>query len=94
MKTGEKTEKHPRLPLFGEQITLFLGKSDSLRVEGVKRILTCTEEQVSLRLRGGSLHVFGKRLTCVTFSSGAVEITGEIERIGNERREAREDSHS
>lgn len=94
MKTGEKAEKRPHVSVFGEPITIFLGKSDSLRAEGVKRIMTCTEEQVSLRLRSGSLHVFGKRLVCVTFCSGAVEITGKIERIGNERREAREDSHS
>lgn len=88
MKERKKTkEARPPLSLFREPVTLFLGREDAVRAEGVKRILVCLDTEVSLRLRAGGLHVYGERLVCTTFSNGAVEITGRVTRVCIEGRE-------
>ena len=89
----ERKKARPSVMLLKDPITLYPGRQDALRVEGVKKILVCTENKVSLRLRNGYLHVFGKELACITYTCGSVEIVGVVERVLNERGEAREDSH-
>lgn len=92
MKERKKEERgHSEASFFREPITLLLGKTDTLRAEGAKKILVCNENKVSLRLRCGCLHVLGSALVCTTFTSGAVEVAGRIERICTERRDVRED---
>ena len=94
MKEGKKKRGSSVISPFVEPITLFFGKTDALRVDGVKKILVCNENEVTLRLRWGCLYVFGGALACITFTSGAVEIMGRIERICTERREIHEDPRS
>ena len=94
MKKGKQKTKAPAVPFLREPVTLFFSEREKLRAEGVKRILLCTEEEVCLRLRMGSLRVQGKDLVCTTFSCGAVEIIGQIEHIRIEGRRRGEDSLS
>ena len=94
MKKGKQKEKGAAMPFMREPVTIFLGNRQKIRAEGVKRVLVCTEDEVCLRLRQGSLRVQGKELVCTTFSCGAVERVGRVEQIRREGREQSEDSLS
>ena len=94
MKKVKQEKKRPAIPFLREPVTLFFGNKERLRAEGVKRVLLCTETEVFLRLRQGSLRVQGKDMVCTTFSCGAVEIIGRIEHIRIEGREQSENSLS
>ncbi len=52
-----------------------------LAVQGCRKILTCTENEVCLALRETGLHVAGKRLHCTTYYAGAVSVNGEIDAL-------------
>ena len=86
MKKGKQKTRGVATPFLREPVTLFFGNGERLRVEGVKRVLLCTEAEVCLRLRQRCLRVQGKELVCTTFSCGAVEIVGQVEHIRIEGR--------
>lgn len=92
MKKGKQKTKTPAVPFLREPVTLFFAKQERLRAEGVRRVLLCTDGEVCLRLRTGSLRVQGRDLVCTTFSCGAVEVIGAIEDIRIERRGEGENS--
>lgn len=76
-----------RMELFGA------GRERILRIEGAKKILLCTEECVKAADDREIVCVEGENLLCLTYASGAVEISGRIARLsflGNERKGGRE----
>ncbi len=83
----KKGEKGGFSFIGGYQIFIMLGHKDTMRIEGVKKILLCHTDQVHLRVKNGTLRILGKELVCITYISGAVEITGRIEKWLAEGRE-------
>ncbi|MBO5755818.1 MAG: YabP/YqfC family sporulation protein [Clostridia bacterium] len=94
MKKAKHKNKGRGISFVREPVTLLLGARESVRAEGVKRVLLCTEEEIRLRLRLGGLRVQGKELVCTTYSCGAVEIVGRVEHLHIEGGENHENSPS
>lgn len=58
------------------------GKSNrSLIITGVKEIKEYLDEKISLDIGGEFLSVNGHILKCITYTCGAVEIKGTIEKV-------------
>ena len=53
------------------------GRND-LRIQGCRKILVYTEEEIVLRLRHGGIRVRGRRLVCSSYHAGHVMIDGWI----------------
>ena len=47
-------------------------------IEGVRKILSYTDERVDLRLADGSVSVMGERLICVFYRRGEAAVKGRI----------------
>lgn len=72
-KTAETPKlSHSRLELIGG------GKRRILRMEGVKKILLCREDCVKASLAHETITVEGRALLCLTYMTGAVEVSGVI----------------
>lgn len=90
MKT-EKPKKRERVT-WGDVFPKFRismldnGRIKRIRVEGAKKLLLCIETEVKLRLAEEHMCVIGHELSCISYESGAVEISGRVERIFFERR--------
>ena len=82
MKEKEKKTARPvlALPLRRMEITL---EKENMRVliEGVTRVLTCTEERVELLGGLEKIAFTGKALSAAAYVGGALEIVGEIQEI-------------
>ena len=50
-------------------------------LEGVRRILQYGEEEIRLERADGCVAVHGRMLDCVSYVSGAIGISGEIEAL-------------
>ncbi len=57
------------------------GEELHLLLYGVDRILTYTEEEVSLLCEKTPLFFLGRGLTCLSYGGMTVEITGRVERF-------------
>ena len=60
---------------------------NQVSVSGGGRILLYTPERVSIRVPSGRVTVTGKRLVCVSYLAGAVDIQGHIDGVLLEDRE-------
>lgn len=94
MKT-EKKEKREKLTwgdIFPKYRISMLdnGRIKRIRIEGAKKLLLCLDGEVKILLREEVLHIFGRELACVSYESGAVEVSGIAERITFEKRTPRE----
>ena len=78
--------------LLGEELSVSLpgeyrmeltGNANSARmlISSVDRLFICTAEEVVLLKRGERLRILGEELSCLTYSGGALEITGNINKI-------------
>lgn len=54
------------------------GKSRSVLIEGIRRILLYGTDEMAFSMPGGQLVIHGKGLDCISYVSGAIGITGEI----------------
>ena len=62
------------------------GEIKKIRIEGARKLLLCIEKEVKIALKTEVFHCFGNHLACVSYASGAVEVTGEIREIRFENR--------
>lgn len=88
---AEKTKKRDRVTwgdVFPKYRISMLdnGRIKRIRVEGAKKLLLCIESEVKLRLAEEILHVKGRELSCISYESGAVEVSGCVEHVFFERR--------
>ena len=58
---------------------LELRGQNELKVQGCRRIVGYTSEEIVLRLRRGALCVRGRNMNCTSYHSGCVTIEGWIE---------------
>ena len=56
------------------------GQSE-LSLQGCRRILVYTPEEIVLRLRNGSVRLAGKCLTCLSYHAGRITVHGWITEI-------------
>ena len=61
-------------------MTLEVNKKTAL-VSGVEKIIEYTDKVISLDDRNGRLVFEGEMLECLTYASGAIEISGDIKHI-------------
>ena len=61
-------------------VTLGANKKTAL-VSGVEMIIEYTDELVSLQERSGRIVFLGEALECLTYASGAIEISGKIKHV-------------
>ena len=66
------------------------GRSLSLWVEGGKKLLLCLESCVRILLERDVLCLTGNDLSCLSYATGAIEISGCVESILFERLRAEE----
>ncbi len=57
------------------------GRTKRVRIEGAKKLLLCIDREVKISLGEETFHAHGKDLSCVSYASGAVEVSGEINEI-------------
>lgn len=57
------------------------GRERILRLEGTRKILLCTEECIKVADNREIVCVEGEKLLCLTYATGAVEISGGIARL-------------
>lgn len=83
-RKNETKEPEQTAPAPRGRIQLFWGRGDgSVWIEGTEKILFCNEERVDVMLGGALCSVAGRRLCCLTYASGAVEIKGHVISIGS-----------
>ena len=63
---------------------------NSVVVRGCRRILTYSESKVSLKMKREIVEVTGKRLTCISYLSGAVSVEGLVDSVSFLKREGDE----
>ena len=51
---------------------------NELMIQGCRKIAVYTEEEIFLLLRRGGIRVRGRRLTCISYHAGKIEIRGWI----------------
>ena len=61
------------------------GRIKRVRIEGAKKLLLCIDKEVKISLGEETLHMHGEGLACFNYSSGAVEVSGEMREILFER---------
>ena len=54
------------------------GRIKRARIEGTKKLLLCLEKEVKISLGEETLILHGEGLACVSYSDGAVEVSGKI----------------
>lgn len=54
---------------------------NELKLQGCRRILTYTAEEIVLRLRRGAVRVQGRRMVCSSYHAGCAVIEGWIESV-------------
>jgi len=57
------------------------GRTKRARIEGSKKLLLCLEKEVKISLGDETLLVYGEGLACVSYSDGAVEVSGKIREL-------------
>lgn len=62
------------------------GEIKKIRIEGARKLLLCLEKEVKIALKTEIFHCSGNYLACVSYASGAVEVTGEIWELRFEKR--------
>ena len=88
---AENTKKRDRVT-WGDVFPKFRismldnGRIKRIRVEGAKKLLLCIESEVKLRLAEEVMCVKGRDLSCISYESGAVEVSGCVDHVLFERR--------
>ena len=85
-RLSEKYDIQPEMMLGGCRLEL-RGRS-SLSVGGCRGIVTYSPEEVILRMRDGLFLVRGCRLSCDSYTCGEVLISGRVDLMSFEEREA------
>ena len=88
---AEKQEKRERITwgdVFPKYRISMLdnGRIKKIRIEGAKKLLLCIETEVKILLSEELLRIDGSALACVSYESGALEVSGSVARILFERR--------
>ena len=88
-KKGERADLKERLcqafdlspDLLPGGFSVNIRGKNQVSIEGSGKILHYTPERVSVRVSGGSVTISGRRLCCVSYLAGAVEIQGRIDAV-------------
>lgn len=87
--TGEKADLREKLcaaldispDLLPHGFSVDIRGRNQVSISGGGQILLYTPERVSVRVADGKISVVGKRLCCVSYLAGAVDIQGYIEAV-------------
>ncbi len=91
-RKSEKTKAQPPasvLPLSeGGRIEITeVGGEKELLILGVSRILRFGEEEMAFARRRDQVYVFGRKLACISYASGAIGLRGELVSISFRKKE-------
>ena len=57
------------------------GDEVSIYIEGTKKMLLCLPNTVRVLLKKDTLCLYGKELSCLSYGTGAIEVTGILEQL-------------
>ena len=72
---------------FCNDVLVELRGRNRVKIEGKLRILSYTQDKISLQTAHGRLNIAGKRLFCSVYSKGCVTVDGYVISIGFEEEE-------